>query len=215
MNKDLVSYYKDRAKEYEKVYLKPERQSDLAEAESFLQKKFTGKTVTEIACGTGFWTERIAVSASSVHATDINKEVIEIAERKQYPKSNVIFATANVFNNEDSETNESLFAGFIWSHIELNRLDDFVTAINAKVMPGGLVVLMDNNYVEGSNTPIVRTDSSGNTYQVRKLEDGTLHEVLKNFPSIEFLLQTLRNKGTAFEYVSLKYFWLLAYQTVT
>jgi demethylmenaquinone methyltransferase/2-methoxy-6-polyprenyl-1,4-benzoquinol methylase len=215
MNKDLVSYYKDRAKEYEKVYLKPERQSDLAEAESFLQKKFTGKTVTEIACGTGFWTERIAVSASSVHATDINKEVIEIAERKQYPKSNVTFATANVFNNEDSETNESLFAGFIWSHIELNRLDDFVTAINAKVMPGGLVVLMDNNYVEGSNTPIVRTDSSGNTYQVRKLEDGTLHEVLKNFPSIEFLLQTLRNKGTAFEYVSLKYFWLLAYQTVT
>jgi 2-polyprenyl-3-methyl-5-hydroxy-6-metoxy-1,4-benzoquinol methylase len=215
MNKDLVSYYKDRAKEYEKVYLKPERQSDLAEAESFLQKKFTGKTVTEIACGTGFWTERIAVSASSVHATDINKEVIEIAERKQYPKSNVTFATANVFNNEDSETNESLFAGFIWSHIELNRLDDFVTAINAKVMPGGLVVLMDNNYVEGSNTPIVRTDSSGNTYQVRKLEDGTLHEVLKNFPSIEFLLQTLRNKGTAFEYVSLKYFWLLAYQKVS
>ncbi len=30
MNQDLVSYYKDRAKEYEKVYLNPDEQGDSA-----------------------------------------------------------------------------------------------------------------------------------------------------------------------------------------
>ena len=51
INNDLVSYYKDRAQEYEKIYFKPERQADLQKATDILQKIFTGKTVHEIACG--------------------------------------------------------------------------------------------------------------------------------------------------------------------
>jgi hypothetical protein len=35
MNTDLISYYRDRAKEYENIYLKPERQDDLATAATF------------------------------------------------------------------------------------------------------------------------------------------------------------------------------------
>ena len=30
MNTDLVTYYNERAREYEKIYLKPDRQDDLA-----------------------------------------------------------------------------------------------------------------------------------------------------------------------------------------
>jgi hypothetical protein len=36
-----------------------------------------------------------------------------------------------------------------------------------------------------SNTPISRRDADGNTYQRRTLDDGSVHEVLKNFPTCE------------------------------
>jgi hypothetical protein len=41
MNSDIVSYYKDRAAEYEKIYSKPERKSDLLFAEQILQDTFS------------------------------------------------------------------------------------------------------------------------------------------------------------------------------
>ena len=44
-------------------------------------------------------------------------------------------------------------------------------------------MFLDNNYVEGSSTPIARRDSDGNTFQKRTLEDGAEFEVLKNFPT--------------------------------
>ena len=44
------------------------------------------------------------------------------------------------------------------------------------------MIMLGNNLVSGSSTEISRTDIEGNTYQTRKLKDGSLHEVLKNFP---------------------------------
>jgi len=38
MNIDLIAYYKDRAKEYENIYLKPERQDEIKTTTTLLQK---------------------------------------------------------------------------------------------------------------------------------------------------------------------------------
>jgi hypothetical protein len=46
-----------------------------------------------------------------------------------------------------------------------------------RICPGGLIVAIDNRYVPGSRTPIARTDAQGNTYQLRRLADGSRHEV--------------------------------------
>lgn len=215
MNTDLIAYYKNRAKEYESIYLKPERQEELKSSTEFLQRLFEGKSVYEIACGTGFWTEKIAESATSVVATDINKSVIEVAERKLYLKKNVTFEIADIFDLKVKEKCESLFGGFIWSHIQLQDLDKFIVAIHNSVSQGGTVVLMDNNYVEGSNLPITSTDIEGNTFQTRKLEDGSTHLVLKNFPTEEFLRKKLASLATDIQFLQLKYYWMLTYKTLT
>jgi ubiquinone/menaquinone biosynthesis C-methylase UbiE len=89
MNSDLVSYYKDRAKEYEKLYSKPERQEDLKNSATILQEIFADKQVIEIACGTGYWTEKIAATATSIFATDINESVIDIAKKKDFSSKQV------------------------------------------------------------------------------------------------------------------------------
>ena len=55
------------------------------------------------------------------------------------------------------------------------------------------MVFFDNCYVEGSSTPLSRTDAAGNTYQSRRLDDGSTHEVLKNFPAKKALVEMKRD----------------------
>ena len=183
MNTDLISYYRDRAKEYEKIYLKPERQHDLKEAAIILQNFFSNKEIFEISCGTGYWTEKIAKKANSIFATDINETVLEIAKHKDYGNTDVSFGIADFYNYQSTKKYQGLFGGFIWSHIQKQDLKKFLIKINSFVLPGGSIVFIDNNYVEGSNYPITKTDEQGNTFQTRKLEDGSLHLVRKNFPT--------------------------------
>jgi 2-polyprenyl-3-methyl-5-hydroxy-6-metoxy-1,4-benzoquinol methylase len=215
MNTDLIAYYKDRAKEYEKIYLKPERQDEIKSATTLLQNIFADKNVFEIACGTGFWTEKIAQTATSVFATDINQSVIEIAQQKQYPKNNVTIELKDIFNLSGNKKYENLFGGFIWSHIKLQDLNTFLDHVNNSTLPGSTVVFMDNNFVEGSNHPITNTDENGNTFQTRKLDDGTTHLVLKNFPMENFLRLKLADIATDFNLINFKFYWILIYKTPT
>lgn len=214
MNADIISYYKDRASEYEKIYQKPERQEELALAEQFLQSEFSGAEILEIACGTGFWTERIAVTDRKILATDINDPVIEIAKTKNYPLANVDFQILDIFNFSSAIQHENLFGGFIWSHIKLGELNNFIDSIHSAVEPGGTVVFMDNNYVAGSSVPITQEDEFGNTYQTRTLKNGTLHKVLKNFPTEIFIRQLLAGKASDIAFVNLKHYWILKYKTL-
>jgi trans-aconitate methyltransferase len=214
MNTNLVTYYKNRAAEYENIYHKPERQSDLLRATGLLQNIFHNKNSIEIACGTGYWTERMAATAKSILATDINDTVLEIAKHKQYPNNNVQFEKADFNHWQPAQSFEALFGGFIWSHIPVEELNNFIRRVNHFLTPGSTMVFMDNNYVEGSSTPLAFTDKKGNTYQDRKLKDGSVHRVLKNFPTEEWLKQQVHGMGTVIDYIALEYFWIVIYTTV-
>ena len=72
--------------------------------------------------------------------------------------------------------------------------------------------MIDNAYVEGSSTPISRQDSDGNTYQMRTLEDGSEHEVLKNYPSEAELRKSLSVHATDINVRFLKYYWIAEYK---
>jgi predicted TPR repeat methyltransferase len=159
MNQDLIRYYKERAKDYEQIYTKPERQYDLISAEDILQDLFCDKNILEIACGTGYWTAKIAKTAKSIYASDVNEAVVEIARQKDLGDT-VKFAVADLYNIEIEEEYEGLFGGFIWSHILLQDLDKFLAIIEGNLPKNGLIVFMDNKFVEGSNTPITSTDHS-------------------------------------------------------
>ena len=103
------------------------------------------------------------------------------------------------------------FGGFIWSHIKLQELDSFIDKVNDLVLPGRTIVLIDNNYVEGNSTAVIDKDEFGNTYQKRKLKDGSTHLVLKNFPTKEFTLEKLKNKVKELSFTNFGYYWILIY----
>ena len=209
----MQAYYAQRAKEYERIYDKPERQADLARLRTDIPALFEGETVLEIACGTGYWTPLIAARAKSVIALDYALETLEIARRKAYAKQNVDFRQGDAYDLPDwPEKFSACYAGFWWSHIPLERIDSFLTGLHARLAPGARVAFMDNQYVEGSSTPLARRDAAGNTYQDRRLDDGSRHEVLKNFPVEGELEARLGRCGTAVRVIHYQYYWLATYR---
>jgi len=205
----LETYYAKRAGEYEKVYEKPERQAELAWLRTRIPEVFRGRTVLEVACGTGYWTQFIAKSAKSVYACDINEPVLEIAREKGLPRFVHFFKADAVALEGVPSGCDAAFAGFWWSHVKKADLAKFVANLSARLEPGAHVAILDNSYQEGSSTPVSRRDEAGNTYQMRKLANGDSFEVLKNFPTNAELTEAVRPVAREAHLEALQYYWLL------
>ena len=209
----LAAYYAARAREYERIYAKPERQADLARLRELIPGYLARRSVLEIACGTGYWTQAIAQVASKVTAIDINPETLEIARAKNLPAERVAFSVADVHDlPPDFSAFTGAFAGFWWSHMLRAERPGFVESLHRALAPGAVVVILDNRYVEGSSTPISHVDADGNSFQRRRLDDGSEHVVLKNFPIEAELRTELDGIAAQVEYTALEYYWLLKYE---
>lgn len=212
-DKTMADYYARRASEYERVYLKPERQADLRRLADLLSSVFAGHDVLEVACGTGYWTQFIAKSARRIVATDINPEVLNIARRKDYASCRVRFLESDAYSLAKVQSRCTAgFHGFWWSHIPNQKIGAFLDRFHSALPKDAMVVMIDNSYVEGSSTPISRRDKHGNTFQIRKLQDGSKHEVLKNFPSPSELRTTLQPHANEIQVMQLDYYWMVRYR---
>jgi demethylmenaquinone methyltransferase/2-methoxy-6-polyprenyl-1,4-benzoquinol methylase len=209
---NMAAYYAQRASEYERIYQKPERQADLERLRDFIERTFAGTHVFELACGTGYWTAIMARSAVSILAVDINEEVLAIARSKPIGPATVSFQQDDAYALAHYPPKFTAgLAAFWWSHVPKARLRGFLYGFHRVFAAGPRVVCIDNTYVEGSSTPISRTDEFGDTFQIRRLEDGSTHEVLKNFPSEQELCSTLDGLASEVRVEFLKYYWILSY----
>lgn len=215
MRHRLVEYYARRAAEYERIYAKPERQNDLMLLRTLVAGELAGRRVVEIACGTGYWTAAFAPTARSVTATDLAPEPLAIARAKSYPGGRVRFARSDAWRPQDIEgTFDAMFAGFWWSHVPRAAVPGFLAAWHARLGAGSRMVFVDNRYVAGSSTPVARVDSAGDTWQRRRLDDGSEYEVVKNFPTAEELRAAPGPRVSAATLTELQYYWLFAYTVV-
>ncbi len=206
----LETYYAKRAREYEQVYEKPERQQELAWLRERIPELYRGRTVLEVACGTGYWTQYIASEAKHVHACDINEPVLEIAREKGVPRASFFRADAITLEGVPRGC-DAAFAGFWWSHVKKSGIAQFVDNLANRLEPGAVVGILDNSFSAGSSTPISRTDAEGNTYQLRTLNSGEQQEVLKNFPTPAELTEAVRGVAREAHLESLQYYWLLVF----
>ena len=210
---DLIEYYRARAHEYERVYEKPERQSDLARLHARVAAAFSGRAVLEVACGTGYWTRRIAPTATGVTGCDLAPEVLELARLQQPTAHPATFVLGDAFSLETVTGDfDAAFVGFWWSHVPMADLPRFLRRLHRRVGVGSRVFIVDNRYVEGSSHPITRVDTAGNSYQERKLADGSQYEVLKNFPAADVVRAAIQRAGAQNVAVyELDYYWYATY----
>jgi SAM-dependent methyltransferase len=212
-SQSMREYYAHRAAYYERVYFKPERQADLRAMEAWLPGPFADRDVLEVACGTGWWTPHGARDAASWLATDLNPETMEVARAKALPDC-VRFAEVDAYTlaGLDRPCFSAGFAGCWWSHVPLARLPGWLALLHSKLARGARVVFLDNSYVPGSSTPISRRDAEGNSYQLRTLDDGSVHEVLKNFPTHEEAQALLCTLAHDIEWIDHIHYWVLSYR---
>ena len=215
-NTDLIEYYAERANENERIYAKPERQADLATLKNLVRETFANRNVLEIACGTGYWTEVLAEAAASVTATDINEEVLEIARQKDRiaRSKHVTVQCADAYSPPHAGLFSGCLAAFWWSHIPKKRIGDFLFHLHERLEPGAKVMFIDNRYVEGSSTPILRKDEDGNTYQRRSLDSGEQFEVLKNFPEQSELKNAVASFDKCATVELLPFYWVMSYEAL-
>lgn len=212
LTQDMHQYYATRAPYYDAVYDKPERQADIAFLRQHLPARLGGKSVLEIACGTGYWTQHIAPVCARMVATDGTAEPLEFAKLRP-GTGHVQFFQMDAYAPDPQLGHfEAAFAGLWLSHVPRARLAQFFQGLHARLLPGSRVLLIDNAEVQCTDYPIIETDADGNTYQNRPTRDGGTHRVLKNFPTEAQLHAMVGAGATNMAYQALDNFWLFEYE---
>jgi ubiquinone/menaquinone biosynthesis C-methylase UbiE len=209
---EMQAYYAARAPYYDAVYLKPERANDIAFLPHHLSSRLANRSVLEVACGTGFWTQHIAPHAQRLVATDGTAEPLEFAKLRP-AASTVTFSQVDAYHlPADLGQFSGAFAGLWFSHVPIEARTQFLQSLHARLEPGARVLFLDNSSIQCRELPITETDDQGNTYQHRQLKDGSMHRVLKNFPTQAELRALIAPYAATVNYTDLENFWLLEYE---
>lgn len=208
----MQRYYAERAPYYDAVYEKPERAADIAFLRAWIPAQLAGRRVLEVACGTGFWTQHISPVAMALTATDATAEPMAFA-RLRPGADKVAFVQADAYALPASLGRfEGAFAGLWLSHVPRRRIAGFLASLHARLEPGAVVVMIDNNEVQLKDLPIAETDADGDTWQHRPLRDGSVHRVLKNFPAKAELEAMVAGVALETEHRMLENFWTFRYR---
>lgn len=184
---EQLAYYRAIADEYEDHAIDVPGQCELlAAADAF---RPTGD-VLELACGLGFWTEKLLRSAASVTAVDGAPEMLTRA-RARVGSASVHFIEADLFTWRPDRRYRSIFFGFWLSHVPEEHFDSFWSLVDECLEPQGRVFFVDDNHrtevelIEGADSPVVE----------RCLNDGTAYRAIKIAYQPAELEQRLRRLG--------------------
>lgn len=211
----MEQYYRERAPEYDQIYQIARRQDELLQLKTWLTERVRGRTILEIAAGTGYWTEAAASVAKAITATDCNSELLQIASKRSLGP-HVTFRYADAYTLPDfSDVFDAGMAMLWWSHVEKQRHREFLAHFTSRLRPGALVLMIDQIYVEAFSSPVSKQDEWGNLYTLRNLVNGSTYEIVKNYPSDEELRGAFAGVCEDVRVVRTGEFWTLSAQVRT
>ena len=211
----LMRYYDGRAPEYEELYYRndPVRLGEFDRAADVMARKLRDRNVLEIACGTGYWTERLVKCARSVMATDVSADMLSFARKKNISGKVVKFRCADAYDLAPVEGQfDAGVANFWLSHVPRSMLDEFLRGFHRRLGSGAVVFMIDNYRVPGYGGEFIRVAGSEDTFRRRQIADGSSHVIIKNYYD-EAQLQDIFSPHTdVLEVNSGQYYWWLTYQ---
>ena len=105
-----------------------------------------GRTVLEIACGPGFWTQRVTEAARFIVASDYNESTLARARDKPIDGNRVTFVRADAYDlSSISQTFTGAFAVDWLAHVPASHLHIFLDGLHRKLEPGARVAFCDQN----------------------------------------------------------------------
>jgi ubiquinone/menaquinone biosynthesis C-methylase UbiE len=183
-DKETQDYYRERAESYEEIYYReqPDRRKEIDDEVVRLRELVTGKSVLELACGTGYWTKVMSETARSIIASDLSEEMLAVAKAKPLVCP-VEFISADMFAHPWPKAAFDIVAvGFWFSHQPKQEYAQFFELVTKPLKPGGMIWLIDNNPpAEGTQHEHVGHDEHGNNFKKRYLKSGRHFTILKNY----------------------------------
>jgi SAM-dependent methyltransferase len=205
---EQLAYYRARAPEYDEWWRRfgrydrgPEATSrwtaEVAEVEAALDRFAPRGSVLELACGTGWWTERLARQADRLTCVDASPEVIGLNRRRladaRLPAPTYI--EADLFAWTPAARFDVVFFSFWLSHVPPERFQSFWAAVAGALAPGGRVFFIDSLAEETSTARDHRLPRVGDVVQERRLNDGRTFRVVKLFHDPDELAAELQRLG--------------------
>jgi ubiquinone/menaquinone biosynthesis C-methylase UbiE len=180
-----------------------------------LKERLKGRRVLETACGTGYWTQVLSDTAQSIVAIDIAQEMLEIAKRKKY-RCPVSILREDAYNlSFEDGLFDGGFANFWLSHIPKSRIDSFLKGFHRVLQSGSIILMADNVYVPGLGGNLVTKEDDENTYKLRALKDGSECLILKNYFSVDELIEIFSRYARKFGRENVFYgnrYWCVVYE---
>jgi ubiquinone/menaquinone biosynthesis C-methylase UbiE len=208
----LEAYYRARAEEYDVIYSTAWWGNDLAQLRRWIASETRGRTVLELAAGTGYWTAIAAPDAAAITACDINTEVLHIAACC-IDNPAVSFIAADAFNLPAAVANfDVIMAHLWWSHVPRQSQQAFLRNIASRLNPGGRLLVIDQNFLKDACLPASRWDAEGNRYEMRSVIGRSLYEIVKNYPSDSELRQSFSCLVGDLTVTRLQYFWSASFR---
>ena len=185
------AYYRARAGEYDEWFLRRGRydhgpefraawDAEVDEVRAALDAFRPAGRVLELACGTGWWTERLVRHADTVTAVDASAEVLAL-NRERVGSGKVRRVQADLFAWTPDGAYDVVFFSFWLSHVPPERFDAFWAMVRAALAPGGRVFFVDSLRTELSTARDHVLPAEDDVVSVRKLNDGRKFHIVKIF----------------------------------
>jgi 2-polyprenyl-3-methyl-5-hydroxy-6-metoxy-1,4-benzoquinol methylase len=210
----LRRYYDQRASVYDDMYLRrdPMWRKDLESLADEMAKALSGRSVLEVACGTGFWTEIVAKTAKRVVAVDSSEKMLELARKRKKRSAIVEYVHCDAYSLEEiSSKFDAGLANFWFSHVPKSRIEEFLCGFHNRLERSAIVFMADNRYVPGIGGQLITKLGIEDTFKLRECSDGSKHEVLKNYYDRDALEQLFTSQASDLKIHEMQYFWSVQY----
>lgn len=188
---EQAAYYRARADEYDEWWQRQGRydrgpeatrawRQEVAEVERALAAFDPRGDVLELACGTGWWTERLARTATSLTCVDASPEVLALNRARLAAAGLGVprYVEADLFAWQPDALHDVVFFSFWLSHVPPDRFAPFWAAVAAALKPGGRAFLVDSR-AEPTSTAADHAMPDATGLQTRRLNDGRTFRVVK------------------------------------
>ncbi|HEY5304992.1 MAG TPA: class I SAM-dependent methyltransferase [Acidimicrobiales bacterium] len=203
-----IEYYRARATEYDDWFLRRRRYDrgedatrrwfeQVQEVRAVLRElPLDGRSVLELAPGTGIWTDELVDRASRLTAVDAAREMLNLnRERLGERAARVAFVTADLFEWIPRHEFDAVVFCFWISHVPAGLLEDSLDRMAHSLVPGGLVFFLDSRQEHTSTAADYVLPSSDEETMTRRLDDGREFVIYKNFWDPDVLEAACRRAG--------------------
>ena len=118
-------------------------ESQVATVEAALEAFGAAGDVLELAGGTGWWTERLARTASRLTVVDSSPETLAL-NRARVQRTDVDYISADLFGSQPPRRYDVVFFSFWLSHVPRSRFGAFWELVRSCLTPDGRVFFIDN-----------------------------------------------------------------------